>query len=34
MTYILEYCYSPFRNEAGAKLVDCEVVADPARWGG
>ena len=33
MTYLLEYCYSPFRNEAGAKLVDCDVVADPARWG-
>jgi hypothetical protein len=33
MTYILEYCYSPFRNEAGAKLVDCEVVSDPTRWG-
>jgi hypothetical protein len=33
MTYLLEYCYSPFRNEAGAKLVDCDAVADPARWG-
>jgi hypothetical protein len=33
MTYILEYCYSPVSNPSGAKLVDCEIVADPARWG-
>jgi hypothetical protein len=33
LTYLLEYCYSPFRNEAGAPLVDCEVVLDPALWG-
>ena len=29
----LEYCNSPFKNPAGAKFVDCEVVADPAQWG-
>jgi len=33
MAYIIEYCYSPFRNPAGVQLVDCEVVLDPARWG-
>lgn len=33
MTYILEYCYSPFRNPAGAQLADCDIVADPSRWG-
>jgi hypothetical protein len=31
--YLLEYCYSPFRNPAGAPVVDCDVVADRARWG-
>lgn len=29
--YLLEYCGSPWR--AGAQVVDCEVVLDPARWG-
>ena len=33
LAYLLEYCYSPFRNPAGARLVDCDVVADQARWG-
>lgn len=33
IAYLLEYCYSPLRNPAGAPVVDCEVVADPARWG-
>jgi pterin-4a-carbinolamine dehydratase len=31
--FILEYCFSPFRNGAGASLADCDVVADPAKWG-
>lgn len=31
--YLLEYCYSPLRNPAGARVVDCEVIADPERWG-
>jgi hypothetical protein len=31
--YFLEYCFSPFRNAAGAPLFDCEVVRDPTRWG-
>ncbi len=29
---VLEYCFSPFRNPAGAPLVDCDIVADPTRW--
>jgi formylglycine-generating enzyme required for sulfatase activity len=33
MIYPLEYCYTPFRNEAGADLFDCDVVLDPSRWG-
>jgi len=33
MIYLLEYCYSPFRNGTGAPLVDCEIVLDPNRWG-
>ena len=31
--YLLEYCYSPFVNEAGARFVDCDVIRDPSRWG-
>jgi len=33
MIFILEYCYSPFRNPSTAALVDCDVVADPSQWG-
>ena len=33
LAYLIEYCYSPFRNETGAELVDCDIVADPSRWG-
>ena len=33
LSYLLEYCYSPLRNIASAPLVDCEVVANPERWG-
>jgi hypothetical protein len=33
LTYLLEYCYSPFRNETSAPLVDCDIVLDPRRWG-
>ncbi len=33
LTYLIEYCYSPFRNEAGAQLVDCDIIADPEQWG-
>ncbi len=31
--FLLEYCWSPFKNPAGVEFVDCEVVRDPARWG-
>lgn len=34
MSFLFEYCYSPFRNPASVELVDCEVVLDPTRWGG
>jgi hypothetical protein len=33
LAYLLQYCYSPWHNPAGARLVDCAVVADPSRWG-
>ncbi len=33
MTYLIEYCYSPWKNPAGIELVDCEIVLDPVRWG-
>lgn len=33
LTYLLQYCYSPWRNAAGAEVVDCDVVLDPTRWG-
>jgi len=29
----LEYCNSPFGNQAGAAFIDCDIVADPSRWG-
>ncbi len=34
IAFPLEYCWSPFRNEANTRLIDCDVVADPDRWGG
>jgi hypothetical protein len=33
ISYVLEYCFSPYRNPHGAKLLDCDIVADPSRWG-
>lgn len=33
MAYFLEYCYSPWRNPAGAEVVDCAIVMDPTQWG-
>jgi hypothetical protein len=33
MGMFLEACWSPFRNASGALPVDCDVVADPSRWG-
>ena len=31
--YFLEYCFSPFRNESGAKVFDCDIVKDLSKWG-
>jgi formylglycine-generating enzyme required for sulfatase activity len=33
LTFLMEYCYSPFKNSDGADLVDCDIVLDPSRWG-
>jgi hypothetical protein len=33
IAFIFEYCWSPFRNPAGAVPIDCSVLADPNRWG-
>ena len=33
MAAVLEYCFSPYRNKAGVLAVDCDIVADPSRWG-
>ena len=33
MVYLIEYCYSPWKNPAGVEMVDCAVVLDPTRWG-
>jgi formylglycine-generating enzyme required for sulfatase activity len=30
---LVEYCWSPFTNPAGAMLVDCDIIRDPTRWG-
>jgi hypothetical protein len=32
MAQIFENCWSPFVNQSGAKLVDCDIVRDPAKW--
>lgn len=32
MGTVLEVCWSPFRNPAGAAWVDCDLVADPSKW--
>ena len=34
LTYLMQYCYSPWRNPSTVELIDCEVVLDPSRWGG
>jgi len=33
VNFIFEYCWSPFRNEASAPVIDCDVVLDPSLWG-
>jgi hypothetical protein len=32
LTFIFEYCWSPFKNPAGANFVDCDLVRDPTQW--
>jgi len=32
MSYLLEYCYSPFKNDTTAPLVDCAIILDPTLW--
>lgn len=31
--FVLEYCYSPFKNPSGKIPVDCEIVKNMAKWG-
>ncbi|NOZ01972.1 MAG: hypothetical protein GXP54_08815, partial [Deltaproteobacteria bacterium] len=33
VTMFLEYCNSPFRNPAGVRFVDCDIVGDMTKWG-
>lgn len=33
MAFLMEYCWSPFRNPAGRQIVDCDIVNDPMQWG-
>jgi hypothetical protein len=33
ITMFMEYCASPFKNPAGVKFVDCDIVKDMSKWG-
>ena len=33
MSYIFEYCASHWRDTEGVQFVDCDIIADPQRWG-
>jgi hypothetical protein len=33
LMYFFWHCWSPFRGDEGAEIVDCGVIRDPARWG-
>lgn len=33
LTFLIEYCASPWKNPTTIEMVDCEVVLDPTRWG-
>lgn len=33
MTSFFQLCSSPFYNEAGAQVVDCDIIANPELWG-
>ncbi|MFA6034258.1 MAG: hypothetical protein WC889_15270, partial [Myxococcota bacterium] len=32
IAWAIAHCFSPFRNPAGAKVVDCDIIRDPAKW--
>ncbi len=32
MFFVFEYCFSYFRAENGARIVDCEIVRDSSKW--
>ena len=32
MALPLEYCWSKFKNPAGVKFIDCDIVMDPTQW--
>ncbi len=32
MFFVFEYCFSFFRAQNGAKIVDCEIVKDRSKW--
>jgi len=33
MTAFLQLCASPYANDTGTKVVDCEIIRDPSSWG-
>ena len=33
MPYVFEYCQAPLKAPESVPFIDCEVVADPSRWG-
>ncbi len=33
MPYIFEYCYSPINSAQTMRFIDCDIVADPSKWG-
>ena len=33
IAFLLEYCWSPFKNPASRPVVDCDIVMDPGLWG-
>jgi len=32
MALLMEYCWSPFKNTAGVRFIDCDIVRDPSQW--
>ena len=33
MSYLIEFCYSPFRNDTSVVPVNCNIILDPSLWG-